>query len=165
MKKRFLVVLIIIICGLLAILAGCSKPQKPSLNMQIVLVDGGISPDYENKMLDSIKNSRELNAFIVKNRTKYSLYQTSSLIKAFEKYDEEFFKNNYLVLYYKADGTGSTKYTLKKSEIIDNNLEIYINQEMKPHMNNIRTYHFFIAEVPNDNNVKNINFNFVEVYK
>ena len=159
MTKR--IILIIAIIAFMFITIGATT-QSDSYNKQFIRTT--YRDDTEIKTILSSKE--ELNAFYEKykdtlyleHREKVYVDSTIGFFDAIEKYDEEYFKGNNLIIIYITEPSGSITHDIKNISIKDNTIEISISQKSSEYLTCDMAGWLLILEIENTHEIITINY-------
>lgn len=161
MLKRIL--LIITFCSFIFISIGATIPSDSNI-YQYQFIKTTYRDNLEIKnIISSIEdlklfyeNYQEL--LYLEHREKVYSNSTIGFIDAIEKYDEEYFKVNNLIIIYLTESSGSIRHDIKDIIIKDNTLDINIIKKSTGYGTCDMAGWLLILEVENTSNIMKINY-------
>ena len=159
MTKR--IILIIAVIAFMFITIGATT-QSDSYNKQFIRTT--YRDDIEIKI--TLSSKEELNAFYEKykdalyleHREKVYADSTIGFIDAVEQYDEEYFKENNLIIIYLTEPSGSIRHDIKDITIKNNTIDINIIQKSPEYGTCDMAGWLLILEVENTPEITTINY-------
>lgn len=151
MKNSFKYLLVVIFMFLLVGCGAKGNVKDVTFNAEYIRTDGSIS-DAGEPVIKKITSLKELNDYYTENKENYNFTDNSELSSSFtteiDKYDEEYFKNSFLLVVLVQE-EGSDIYHKVKS--VNENGKIVIERNLTNHdATDIATWHILI-ELSNDN--------------
>lgn len=167
-RNKFFLLFAVIITVCSVFLAGCGNKY----GVKFSVLQSGFMTDFESmeedeqkvSTLDELKKFSDEYRKYINFETDHSIYTngTVSIDTALEKYDNEFFENNFLALKVSTSGTSTPfKYSIKSCTIEENILNVKIKYSYGNTVNAAVGVNLLILEVKKSREYKYVYFEFL----